>query len=47
MHMIIDFFLFTNSLQSIFALRILSKFLWRGAVTWLIIYNKLINSVNK
>ena len=37
------FFLFTSILQSILALRILSKFLWRGLVTWTIIYNKLIN----
>ena len=43
----IFFFLFTSILQSILALRILSNSLWRGAVTWLIIYNKLIFIIDK
>ena len=41
------FFYLLFILISILALRIISNFLWRGAVTWLIIYKKLILIIDK
>ena len=43
----VAFFLFTSIPRSILALGILSNFIWRGVVTWLIIYNKLILIIDK